>query len=506
MIRKSAYRHSLWKLGPTAFVHADKKGYHVVTVADCLALPDLSSVTLIAGRNGLNRPVRLAHVIDEPDILSWVAPEILVLTTGHNHPPDTGFWVNLIRGLANHGVAGLMVALGRYLPALPPIALKEADQLCFPIISVPWLLPFVKVTEAVHRLIIQEHAQSWSQVAELEVRVAEATVHAKTLDHLLKTFSRLIGRPVKVDKNNQEAGVSRFSLPSPDLSHWELTVGPPELSEPESIVARQMAGVLAIWLLQQKIAMRSHFEAQAALFDRLLSGQWEDSPVARQRLRMVGVLPERSYRLLLLTLPDPLTENASFQSEIFEEARTLLANHLKERISLITTHPLGLLLLLDIDARAITLLESVTRLFFARFPSSVGVISPHCMIAELPNIKRTLAQIVPLLSPGVVHDMSDALFPAIVVGLPDDLMQSFVASTWERVTDPSLEKTLKALVAVGGHRSDAAQLLGVHRNTITNRVEQIETLLGRPLTPGFLGQLDLAHQWMQTKGHLPPKR
>lgn len=472
----------------------------MVTVGDCLGLRELQTVTIAAGREGLTRPVRLTHAVDEPDVLSWVAPEIIVLTTGQNHPEDPEVWLRLIRELDAQGVSALMVSPGRYLSRLPSLALKEAECIGFPVLMVPWELPFVKITEAIHRLLLENHIANWSRVAELEVRVTEAAVQAKTLDELLHTFSALVGYQVTLEFEPSQVSepCSRFPLPSPDLLGWTLVVGAAEMTEPEAIVARQMAGTLAIWVLQQKISAHSEFEVQATLFDRLLAGQWEDSIAARDRLRMIGVQANRPCRLLLMTLPDPLAH--SDQARMFDDSRLLVTQLLHSSVMLSTTHPLGLLCLINeskADVRGS--LGSALLPFFIRFPQSVGVLSPSTVLGDLPTLQKTMARMVPLLSPGLVHDMSDALFPAVILNLPDDLMQGLVSTTWERLTDATLVRTLRMLVMTGGHRSGAAVRLGIHRNTMTRRVQQIEHQLGRDLTPALLTQLDLADQWKKAK-------
>jgi len=477
----------------------------MMTVSDCLALPELHEARLLAGQDGLTRTVRLAHVVDEPDIRRWVAPEVVVLTTAHNHPAEETFWAQLFRDLAEEHVAALMIALGRYLPEIPPSALKVADALDLPVIALPWTLPFVRVTDAIHRRIIADHATSWTQVAELEVQVAEAAVHARTLDDLLAIFSRLLGHPISLGepgRDEPDTPVHRFPLPAPTLQKWTLWVQSADLAEPQSIVARQMAGVLAVWLLQQKLAKQTEFEVQATVLDRLLSGQWDDTSLARDRLRLLGINPERRYRLLLLTLPDPLAPQSGMHAQIFDTARDIVTQSLGERLLLMTTHSLGMTALLRDFPRDHW--EPLLSRFFHRFPLSVGILSAPGRLTEMAPVQRTMSQMAPLMAGGQLHDMSDALLPAIVISLPPDLMQALVAATWDRLADPVLRDTLLALIRVGGHRSEAATALGVHRNTITNRIEQIEALLGRPLDASFLGQLDLAFQWLRTRS-TPPR-
>lgn len=470
----------------------------MVTVSDCLALDELADVTVAAGATGLARAVQMTHALDEPDVSTWVEPDLLVLTTAQNYPADAKTWVALVRQLNARGVAGLIVSPGRYLAELPSEARREADTLRFPVMVVPWELPFIRITAAIHRLLLEDHLNEWSRVAELEVRITEAVVQAKGLDGLLTAFSDLVGRPVTLELESAPMSTDsgrRFPLPSPDLKGWILVVQSPEMTAAESIIARQMAGTLAIWILQQKIAADAEFDVQAVILNNLLSGEPDLFRLARDRLRIMGIRAERPCHLLLLTLPG--MPHWPGNPRIIDDARLLLIQLLQRSLLLSAAHPLGLVCLVDAErASGASLGGTYFKPFFRRFPQSVGVLSAPVGIGELAALKNAMARMVPLLSAGVVHDMTTIPFAAVVVNLPDDLMQGYWTVTWQQLASDTLTQTLRVLIGAGGNRTDAAKKLHVHRNTMTRRIQLIESRLGRRLTPSLLTQLDVADQWM----------
>jgi hypothetical protein len=220
---------------------------------------------------------------------------------------------------------------------------------------------------------------------------------------------------------------------------------------------------------------------------------------------MMGVHPQRQYALLLLTLPDPLAKRP--HARMFDDARILVTQLLQHALLLSTPHSLGLLCLVAedrIDRRAWA--QGFLRPFFSRFPDSVGILSASATLADLPVVNSAMSRMVPLLPKGRVHDMAEALFASVVVNLPEDLMQGLVSATWQRLRDKALIATLRALIETGGHRSKAASRLGIHRNTMTRRVQEIEQQLGRALTPSLLTQLDLCEQWMRVRDLTSPRR
>src|SRR3954454_21845858 len=110
---------------------------HGVSVGAGLGVSTLADARLIAGKSGLDRIVQRLNVMEVPDILAWVKPNELLLTTGYplrNTPQSLD---RLVIDLDERGLAALAIKLGRYLDRLPPEMVKQADRLGFPLIQLP---------------------------------------------------------------------------------------------------------------------------------------------------------------------------------------------------------------------------------------------------------------------------------------------------------------------------------------------------------------------------------
>src|SRR5690606_35377768 len=108
-----------------------------VSVGEVLGVSTLAGARLIAGKGGLNRIVQRLNVMEVPDILAWVKPHELLLTTGYplrNTPQSLG---RLVADLDERGLAALAIKLGRYVDELPPEMVEQADRLGFPLILLP---------------------------------------------------------------------------------------------------------------------------------------------------------------------------------------------------------------------------------------------------------------------------------------------------------------------------------------------------------------------------------
>ena len=54
-----------------------------IALAELLKLPTLAHARVVGGHDGLRRPVRGVNVMEVPDILDWVKPDELLLTTAY---------------------------------------------------------------------------------------------------------------------------------------------------------------------------------------------------------------------------------------------------------------------------------------------------------------------------------------------------------------------------------------------------------------------------------------
>ncbi|WP_326824077.1 PucR family transcriptional regulator [Streptosporangium sp. NBC_01756] len=110
---------------------------HGIAVSEVLGVSTLAGARLLAGERGLGRIVQRLNVMEVPDVLAWVKPHELLLTTGYplrNTPQSLD---RLVADLDERGLAALAIKLGRYVDRLPEEMVEQADRLGFPLIQLP---------------------------------------------------------------------------------------------------------------------------------------------------------------------------------------------------------------------------------------------------------------------------------------------------------------------------------------------------------------------------------
>lgn len=126
-------------------------------VRDVLTIDCLAGTTVLAGEHRLDRAVTRVNVMEVPDVVDWVKPHELLVTTGFSIVSSTGdgaersaAFVRLVRELAERDVSALGVKLGRYVDELPAEALAAADEVGLPLLSLPHELAYDDLLQHVH--------------------------------------------------------------------------------------------------------------------------------------------------------------------------------------------------------------------------------------------------------------------------------------------------------------------------------------------------------------------
>ena len=103
-----------------------------LTVHEALSIPPLNRCSAIAGTRGLSREINSVNSFDAPDVMSWLKPGELVLTSGYVFN-DSFNLVELVEQLAKRNCAGLAIKVSN----LPAEMLETANKLNLPIIAIP---------------------------------------------------------------------------------------------------------------------------------------------------------------------------------------------------------------------------------------------------------------------------------------------------------------------------------------------------------------------------------
>ncbi|SCG64884.1 transcriptional regulator, CdaR family [Micromonospora inositola] len=177
------------------------------TVREVLALDPVrhGAPRLVAGDAGLDRPVRWVHVAEVPDIATLLGGGELVLTTGIGLPADDAGLRAFIGDLADVGVSGLVVELGRrYVSGVPRVMAAAAERRGLPLVELRRATPFVRITEAVHALIVDAQLTELRATEEIHQRFTELSVEGADAVEVVRQAAELAGCPVVLENLSRQ--------------------------------------------------------------------------------------------------------------------------------------------------------------------------------------------------------------------------------------------------------------------------------------------------------------
>ena len=216
----------------------------MLTVRDIAELPGLG-LELTAGTAGGDNSISWVHVSELPDPTPWLEGGELLITTGLGIGELSRPQREYVRRLAEHGLAGLAFGVGFGWAEPPPALADEAEQVGFPLITVPYDVPFIALTKAISAQLGNAQLASIERALEVHERLAHAVVQGRGAAAVLAIVGEHVGCSLAlVDEAGRVVGerqgarldtcehVLELSVVA-DGETWSLRAGKPraELSE-----------------------------------------------------------------------------------------------------------------------------------------------------------------------------------------------------------------------------------------------------------------------------------
>jgi PucR family transcriptional regulator, purine catabolism regulatory protein len=254
----------------------------------------------VAGKDGLDRPVRWVHSGEVTEIAEVLQGGELLLTTGVGFGATAAEQRRYVQALNRRGVAGVMLELGTRHPCAPPALQKACEDAGMPLITLGRQVRFVSITEAAHREIVTDQLDVLERADEEGRRFTDMVLAGAETEDLLAALAGTIRNPVVLVRADGElvalapsrvaagdalaawrSGHDQWSTPVPAATgQWgELAVVALEAAIDAfgRACAMRAASVLALALMRAHeddlLALREHGALlEAAAFDRTAIG------------------------------------------------------------------------------------------------------------------------------------------------------------------------------------------------------------------------------------------
>ncbi len=436
-----------------------------------------------AGSGGLAREIRWLHASELPDPTPWLGGGELLLTTGlgigDSEPAQRAY----LGRLAKHGLAGLGFGLGFGHDEIPEMLVGEADELGFPILAVPYEVPFIAISKAVFTHLANEQLELVTQALEVHERLAQAIVHGRGLQALLAVLCNHLGCSLALVDEGGRILAERHSrrklsfdgaLELPVLADDEMATlravrEHGDFGEYDLLVLHHGQTALAFELSKRHAVSAAELRLAGDLLDDLEHERLDDRDVAR-RMAAFGLEPARDYAALLAVPRDSLAPDGlrlTVAGELDRRAVRYLSTARRERATFLVE-----------AANEAAVLGLARRIVEVEPDARVGVGRP----ARGRALGRSLLEARAALDAAgsAVASYHDLGSLELLLGLPDAALEAFVDRVLGETADNAwLVESLTALLESGCRWSEAAERLGVHRHTLRYRMERLREQTGR---------------------------
>jgi PucR family transcriptional regulator, purine catabolism regulatory protein len=468
----------------------------VVTVADLLAVPGL----------GL-RPV---HVAPDPPPLRWVATSELpdptpyleggelLLTTGLETKEWHAEWAPYVARLADGGLAALGFGVGLTHARMPDALLAACREHGLTLVEVPRPTAFVSVSQAAASLLQDEEERAARLALDHQRRLTQAALGMDTgvlldrLGHVLEGAAASLGRdgevvegpyggePSLLDTTLAGAEVRRirgrgFGAISTVTGQRSTTVVRPIGIEgrAESYLAVAVPGRLrapeqsALTTAGALLGFAVERRADRRAADRRLRARALDF-VLRGDPRTAGVLLEAAEHAVPLPARVRVVR-ATGTSDAVADALAALEDDVLVSVA-------------DGELVAVVAAAEAERVAGQAVAGTLRAgVGRAVRAAEAGSSHDTAAFALARTTSGTPLRRWEDVTDAGPMGLiPDEVARAFAATLLDGLTGEQ-RGTLAAFLRHHGSRGGVAEELGVHRNTVRNRITDIEHRLGADL-------------------------
>ncbi|WP_418062832.1 PucR family transcriptional regulator [Pimelobacter simplex] len=472
----------------------------MVTMADLVAVPGLG--------------LRLVHEAGGP-ALRWVATSELadptpyleggelLLTTGLGTRGWSDEWAPYVDRLASAGAAALGMGVGLTHDRLPERLVEACRARGLTLLEVPRATPFVAVSRAAAELLQDQEAAATRLALDLQRRLTQAAL-GLDLRPLLERLAQLLDGTVALVHRDGEpeegpfgahpdrldlalvrtevAGIRGQGLGAVSSTvastvhgrvatvvrpiglagrpeHYLAVAAPSSLGDPLRAAISTAAVLLSLAVERRAERRAAERRLRGRALELLVAGDLRSADVLLAVAEGAPLVPER-LRVLRVTAPDEVRDDVLERLE----DDGLLAGRVAGELT--AAVPPG---------QVAAVVATLARHAEAGLRAGIGRLVPA---ADAGRSAETAGHALDRTTSATpVRRWEDVADAGPLALIPAGLGQEYAASLLGPL-DPDLRTTLAAFLRHHGSRGAVADDLGIHRNTVRNRLAEVERLLG----------------------------
>ncbi|GAA2359580.1 PucR family transcriptional regulator [Dactylosporangium salmoneum] len=482
-----------------------------ITVEEALTLPALAHARLVAGASGSRRRIRSVNMMEVPDIAAWLREDELLVTTAYPLRNDARALPELIRLLAERGLAGLALKPGRYIAQSAAETHALADELAFPLIELDVGASFNDILGDVLGTILNRQAVQLERSQAIHERLTSVVLAGGGLPDLIEALAQLTqGHAAIVDAHGTVLAASSdtaYGLDPPGTTQTVRAIragsanygsvivwSHDERIAPDTLVAMDHAATIAALAMAQAegLASREH-RSRVLLLEELVSWHTLDRDDALARGAAFGWDLTRPRAAVLVELRRPDGQELLVAGQPLEEQLVHATTRALGQGTIAWALRSGIVVLLETgtiqpDVHAGQILQAAVRGVHSSLHVAIGIGREY---GDLVDFHHSYREAVETLTLG--QQLHGAHFVAaydqmavyrLLSEVSSDGLERHVQDTlgpvieFDRRHNGALVETLECYLRNNRNRAATARALFVHYNTLRYRLGQIDRLLG----------------------------
>ncbi len=183
-----------------------------ITVGRLMDTRVLQDAQVVAGLRGLDHRVESVNMMDAPDIVEWIRPHQMLVTTLYNVKDNADALQRLIPELAERGCSAVGIK-SRYF-RIPSFMYTQANDFALPMIQLPYDMPLGVLSHEITRMLLNRDFLS-DQLAPDSEHLWDLVMAQDAMDRVAAYLAAEWKAPVALyDQDHQRLAASFSSMPS----------------------------------------------------------------------------------------------------------------------------------------------------------------------------------------------------------------------------------------------------------------------------------------------------
>jgi|GEM_PF-756997 len=162
-----------------------------------LSLPLYTNARIVAGASGLHgRQVLSVNIMDAPDIIHYLKPHELLLTTAYAIKDHPEALLTLVGHMAEVGCAGIALKTKRFFEEVPVAVVRLADELAFPIIELSLDYSIGELANQSLSHILEKRTDELHYALTTHKQLSQLILKGESTPQIIDTLASLIGATV----------------------------------------------------------------------------------------------------------------------------------------------------------------------------------------------------------------------------------------------------------------------------------------------------------------------